>query len=252
MLFSRLSADASLKKGQESDFEAMAIKWCDSVNGKTIMPKLPVYLRVYHETYLKNQRIKQALKKAALASRRLTKLNAAAAAPNSTAAAASGSSAAASASASGSSARLPPAPLPQHPRMPQPPAYPSNPADESDGESDRRQIVGGTTIAHRQAAAAEEKETRKPGVRGPDKARQQGGRRAARRCGVCGSDSCFMPWPRSEKKVPAVLRSRAPAAFPGSRAPATLVLPVHTPTRGPNTIPGPPSPFLSFCLHSCL
>ena len=43
-LFNRLSADTALKKGQESDFEVMAIKWRDFVNGKTIMTKLPVYL----------------------------------------------------------------------------------------------------------------------------------------------------------------------------------------------------------------
>ena len=37
------------------DFDKMAIEWCDYVDGTTIFPKLPVYLRSYHPNMLANQ-----------------------------------------------------------------------------------------------------------------------------------------------------------------------------------------------------
>jgi hypothetical protein len=46
----------------EFNADEMALQWCTHVNGTTIFPKLPVYLRVYHEIYLKNRRVKDAVK----------------------------------------------------------------------------------------------------------------------------------------------------------------------------------------------
>jgi hypothetical protein len=42
--------------------EKMAIEWCKHVDGKSIFPKLPVYLREYHKHWLRNQRIQDAVK----------------------------------------------------------------------------------------------------------------------------------------------------------------------------------------------
>ncbi len=46
----------------EFDESLMAIEWCKHVNGTTIFPKLPVYLRMYHERWERNQRVKDAVK----------------------------------------------------------------------------------------------------------------------------------------------------------------------------------------------
>jgi hypothetical protein len=40
------------------NFEKMALEWCKLVDGVTMFPKLPVYLRVYHSTWLRNSRIR--------------------------------------------------------------------------------------------------------------------------------------------------------------------------------------------------
>jgi hypothetical protein len=37
------------------DADAMALLWCKFVDGVTIFPKLPVYLREYHGIYLKTE-----------------------------------------------------------------------------------------------------------------------------------------------------------------------------------------------------
>jgi hypothetical protein len=39
----------------------MALEWCKHVDGETIFPKLPVYLREYFEQYLRNRRVKDAV-----------------------------------------------------------------------------------------------------------------------------------------------------------------------------------------------
>ena len=44
------------------DFEELAITWCAHVNGTTIFPKLPVYLRQHFTRWERNQRIKDALR----------------------------------------------------------------------------------------------------------------------------------------------------------------------------------------------
>jgi hypothetical protein len=38
------------------------IEWCKYVNGTTIFPKLPVYLRLYYERWERNQRIRDAIR----------------------------------------------------------------------------------------------------------------------------------------------------------------------------------------------
>lgn len=60
-LFSRLvsnSATAVL------DFDEMALEWCDYVDGKTIFPKLPAYLRTYETTWKRNQAARTAVEAA--------------------------------------------------------------------------------------------------------------------------------------------------------------------------------------------
>jgi hypothetical protein len=44
------------------DESAMAIKWCSHVNGTTIFPKLPVYLRLHVTKWEHYQRVRDALK----------------------------------------------------------------------------------------------------------------------------------------------------------------------------------------------
>ena len=45
------------------DPEEIALKWLDHVDGKSIFPKLPVYLRTFREKYLRNRRVEDAAKK---------------------------------------------------------------------------------------------------------------------------------------------------------------------------------------------
>ena len=54
----------------------MAIEWVKRVNGKTIFPKLVVYLQTYREKYLRNQRIKAAVSSVQDDVNRLKQLNA--------------------------------------------------------------------------------------------------------------------------------------------------------------------------------
>jgi hypothetical protein len=51
-----------LKAAGGFDADAMALLWCEYVDGVTIFPKLPVYLREYYGIYLKNGRVKDAVK----------------------------------------------------------------------------------------------------------------------------------------------------------------------------------------------
>jgi hypothetical protein len=46
------------------DYEKMALAWCGKVDGVSIFPKLPVYLRVYHSKWLRNLRIRDTLARA--------------------------------------------------------------------------------------------------------------------------------------------------------------------------------------------
>ena len=58
------------------NFDVMAIDWCSSVNGVDVFPKLPVYLRTFHHQWLRNQRVRVAVEKAASGEAKLQALNA--------------------------------------------------------------------------------------------------------------------------------------------------------------------------------
>ena len=58
----------------------MAIEWCKHVDGITIFPKLPVYLRNHHTQWTKNRRVKDAIERNAAAMAQLDAMVAAAAA----------------------------------------------------------------------------------------------------------------------------------------------------------------------------
>jgi hypothetical protein len=57
-----LFVDLILKMRGGFDADAMALRWCDFVNGVTTFPKLPVHLRECHGVCLKNGRVKDAVK----------------------------------------------------------------------------------------------------------------------------------------------------------------------------------------------
>jgi hypothetical protein len=57
-----LFVDLILKATGGFDADAMALLWCAYVDGVTIFPKLPVYIREYHGIYLKNGRVIDAVK----------------------------------------------------------------------------------------------------------------------------------------------------------------------------------------------
>jgi hypothetical protein len=60
MLFHELVLAAP--SGQAAiDFDSMAIKWCTHVNGTTILPKLPVYLRRHFNDWERNQKVRKAV-----------------------------------------------------------------------------------------------------------------------------------------------------------------------------------------------
>ena len=56
-LFSRLVLEMPL-----FDDVSMAVEWCKHVNGISIFPKLPVYLRMYYERWERNQRVRDAVR----------------------------------------------------------------------------------------------------------------------------------------------------------------------------------------------
>ena len=57
------------------DFERMAIQWCAEVDGKTIFPKLPVYLRTYYTSFEHNQAVRASAKQAEGGAKLLKKVN---------------------------------------------------------------------------------------------------------------------------------------------------------------------------------
>ena len=58
------------------NFEQMAIEWCKKVDGINIFPKLPVYLRTHYTKWQRNQRVRDAVAKAAPGEARLREINA--------------------------------------------------------------------------------------------------------------------------------------------------------------------------------
>ena len=59
------------------NFEQMAIEWCKEVDAVNIFPKLLVYLRTHYSKWQRNQRVHDAVAKAAPGEARLRELNAA-------------------------------------------------------------------------------------------------------------------------------------------------------------------------------
>lgn len=59
------------------DCKLVQMEWLTHVNGITIYPKLPVYLRTHHTEWARNQRIKDAIVSASLGIERLKEVNAA-------------------------------------------------------------------------------------------------------------------------------------------------------------------------------
>jgi hypothetical protein len=55
----------------------MGIEWCKEVDAVNIFPKLPVYLRTHYSKWQQNQRVHDAVVKAAPGEARLRELNAA-------------------------------------------------------------------------------------------------------------------------------------------------------------------------------
>ncbi len=58
------------------NFEQMAIEWCKEVDAVNIFPKLPVYLCTHYSKWQQNQRVCDAVGKAAPGEARLRKINA--------------------------------------------------------------------------------------------------------------------------------------------------------------------------------
>mmetsp|Transcript_5457 Transcript_5457/g.16252 ORF Transcript_5457/g.16252 Transcript_5457/m.16252 type:complete len:505 (-) Transcript_5457:157-1671(-) len=71
----KLFAELSSSMADPADFDAMAVAWCKHVNGHTIFPKLPVYLRLHYTAYTRNQRVRSALASVELGAARLTRVN---------------------------------------------------------------------------------------------------------------------------------------------------------------------------------
>ena len=57
------------------DVDYMAVKWAGKVDCKTVFPKLPFHLSTHHTKWLRNQRIKTALKEAAPYRAKMAELN---------------------------------------------------------------------------------------------------------------------------------------------------------------------------------
>jgi len=58
------------------DFCDMALKWCPYVNGIKTFPKLPVHMRTRPAAWLRNQRVREAVKMAASGEAFLARINA--------------------------------------------------------------------------------------------------------------------------------------------------------------------------------
>jgi hypothetical protein len=43
------------------DVDCMALEWCNFVDGKTIFPKFPIYLRAYFDRHFRNRRVQDAV-----------------------------------------------------------------------------------------------------------------------------------------------------------------------------------------------
>ena len=57
------------------NMDKMSIEWCNYVDGVDIFPKLPVYLRTHHSSWLHSENVRQAVKRAAKGDEALKMLN---------------------------------------------------------------------------------------------------------------------------------------------------------------------------------
>jgi hypothetical protein len=64
-----------LGRDQVRDFHKAAEEWVDFINGMNIMPKLPSHMQTYDETFSRNARIKESIKKSASGRKMLEILN---------------------------------------------------------------------------------------------------------------------------------------------------------------------------------
>jgi hypothetical protein len=71
-LFERLVLTAS--QGP-LNFKQMAMKWCNKVDAANIFPKLPVYLRTHYSRWQQNQRVRDAVDRAAPGEAMLHEIN---------------------------------------------------------------------------------------------------------------------------------------------------------------------------------
>jgi hypothetical protein len=65
-----------LGRDQSGDYQKAAEEWIDEVDGKNVMPKLPSHMKNYEETFSRNARIKESVKKSAKGIKMLEDLNA--------------------------------------------------------------------------------------------------------------------------------------------------------------------------------
>ena len=72
---SKLFCRLILQMAGKFDENRMANEWCNHVDGNKIFPKLPVYLRSYHKTWERNQRVKYAVENAKDEITKLQELN---------------------------------------------------------------------------------------------------------------------------------------------------------------------------------
>ena len=230
--------DRLVRKHARLDFDAMALEWCDEVNGVTIFPKLPVYLRMHHTVWQRNERARQAVETAAAGEVELARISAetlqqlmpaaaqAAAAGTVSPAvvgpmAAAPTAAAPAATAAAGGARsegglLSFLPFGQHPPL-QPAASPT--------ASGHPSIVGGLWLGDVQRPTSEAPRRRGP-QKGPRKAPKEQPR-ATPRCMTCVAKQrtddqarmCDGRWPNSRSHCPCCLLLILPRSPPSPLLP---------------------------------
>jgi len=162
------------------DFDQMALDWCGHVNGKTIFPKLPAYLRTYETTWKRNQAARAAMCAAKPAAEILKQLLAktayappAAAAPTPDVAGGAASAAADAPSAPASAPAPAPAPIAQYVLM----AQPAVAAVPEEG----MRVVGGAATSGIAGGEVKEGVKKQHGERGRDNKKRK--KRTCLRCG---------------------------------------------------------------------
>ena len=160
----RVFSELILEQNGEADidFDAMAIEWCKHVDGDSIMPKLPAYLRTYFSTWQRNQRVRDAVDRAAAGKEKLEKLLDV-----------SGAMAVQKGAGAGAGAKPTAFNVQQHVSLQKPSATAAVPAEL---------VVGGSNVG---ASALDEPSAKKFKKRGGDKAK-----RKPRTCRSCRRADC--------------------------------------------------------------